>query len=210
MAHQSNNSLLYVMAVAQEYGDQLRQRIKPFFTGVGPVEAGTLLAGELARRQVQDTLPDVVVSIGSAGSRTLEQTRVFQVAEVSYRDMDASALGFAKGVTPFLEMPATLSLPYRIDGLPTARLSTGGTVVSGDGYADIDADMVDMETFAHLRACQLFNVPLIGLRGISDGKDDLNHIDDWLEYLHVIDANLARAVDRLESALSNNQLKSRI
>ena len=67
---------------------------------------------------------------------------------------------------------------------------------------DIDAEMVDMETFAVLRACQHFGVPLIGLRGISDGAAELRHVDDWTEYLHVIDEKLADAVDRLADAIA--------
>jgi adenosylhomocysteine nucleosidase len=46
-------------------------------------------------------------------------------------------------------------------------------------------------------------VPVLGLRGISDGKAELNHIDDWTEYLHVIDEKLAHAVDRLEQAIAS-------
>ncbi len=63
--------------------------------------------------------------------------------------------------------------------------------------------MVDMETFAVLRACQSFNIPLIGLRGISDGRHDVNHIDDWTQYLHLIDKKLALAVDSLQTALED-------
>ena len=51
--------------------------------------------------------------------------------------------------------------------------------------------MVDMETFAVLRACQRFDVPLIALRGISDGAAELGHINDWTQYLHIIDEKLA-------------------
>ena len=58
-----------------------------------------------------------------------------------------------------------------------------------------------METFACMRACQHFGVPLIGLRGISDGDTDVDHIGDWLEYLHVVDEKLAQAVAKLESAI---------
>ena len=63
-----------------------------------------------------------------------------------------------------------------------------------------------METFAVLRACQRFGVPLIGLRGISDGKADVHHIDDWTEYLHVIDERLAEAVDRLKDAIKAGEI----
>jgi adenosylhomocysteine nucleosidase len=92
--------ILYVMAVDNEYGPALRARITPLMTGVGPVEAAVSLTLELARLDAKDRLPQMVVSLGSAGSRTLEQLGVYQATHVSYRDMDASALGFAKGETP--------------------------------------------------------------------------------------------------------------
>src|SRR5690606_16567943 len=44
------------------------------------------------------------------------------------------------------------------------------------------------------------------LRGISDGKAELNHVSDWTEYLHIIDEKLAAAVDQLAQALSNGSL----
>ena len=65
-----------------------------------------------------------------------------------------SPLGFPKGVTPLLDLPPVLSLPCPIQDVPTATLSTGGDVVSGAAYAAIEADMVDMETWALVRAGQ--------------------------------------------------------
>jgi len=67
--------------------------------------------------------------------------------------------------------------------------------------------MVDMETFACLRACQLFGVPLIGLRGISDGAADLRHVNDWTEYLHIIDEKLAAAIGLLEQAIESGAIR---
>ena len=55
--------------------------------------------------------------------------------------------------------------------------------------------MVDMESFAVLRAARRFAVPMIGLRGISDGRNDLTGLHDWTEYLHVIDEKLAAALE---------------
>lgn len=199
----ASRKVLFVMAADAEYGVFLRTRISPLMTGVGPVEAAVVLTKELARLSSHDDLPDLVVSLGSAGSATLEQAEVYQVSEVSYRDMDASAFGFEKGKTPFLDLPVSVELPLRIPGIPTATLSTGANVVSGAAYQSIPADMVDMETFAILRACQSFGIPLIGLRGISDGRHDVNHIDDWTQYLHVIDKKLALAVDGLQTALED-------
>jgi adenosylhomocysteine nucleosidase len=193
--------VLYVMAVEAEYGPHLRARFTPLMTGVGPVEAAVVLTRALAGLEAAGGLPDLVVSLGSAGSATLGQTEVFQATRVGYRDMDASPLGFPKGETPFLGLPAEVDLPLRVPGVPEATLSTGADIVSGAAYDGIDADMVDMETWALLRACQAWEVPLVALRGISDGAAELEHVGNWTEFLHVIDEKLGDAVDRLEAAL---------
>ena len=202
----SGKDVLFVMAADAEYGPHLRKRFVPLMTGVGPVEAAVSLGAELGRRSIGSALPALVVSLGSAGSRRLEQTEVYQAVSVSYRDMDASPLGFEKGVTPFLDLPATVSLPFRIAGIKEASLSSGAAIVSGQAYAAITAEMVDMETFSVLRACQHFGVPLVALRGISDGAADLKHVGDWTEYLHVIDEKLAASVDRLEAAILSGEI----
>ncbi|MEB2844892.1 5'-methylthioadenosine/S-adenosylhomocysteine nucleosidase [Rhizobiales bacterium RZME27] len=202
----AGKSVLFVMAVDAEYGPHLKSRITPLMTGVGPVEAAVVLSRELTLLETAGGLPHLVVSLGSAGSRNLEQTGVYQVSSVAYRDMDASPLGFEKGATPFLDHPAILPLPLAVPGIPRASLSTGGNIVSGAAYDLIAADMVDMETFAVMRCCQLFDVPLIGLRGISDGRQELKHVGNWTEYLHVIDEKLADAVDKLTKAIESGQL----
>lgn len=198
--------VLFVMAAEAEYGKHLKKLIAPLITGIGPVEAAVVLSTKLHKMQYENQLPDLVVSLGSAGSAHLEQTEVYQAISVSYRDMDASALGFAKGQTPLLDLPVTVPLNLSIPDIAKARLSTGANIVSGSAYHSIDADMVDMETFACLRSCQYFSIPLIGLRGISDGDDELQHVNDWTQYLHVIDEKLAEAVLKLEEAIYNGLL----
>lgn len=193
--------ILFVMAAEQEYGPHLQERFVPLMTGVGPVESAIVVAAELMHLKITHALPDLVVSLGSAGSQSLEQTQVYQISSVSYRDMDATALGVAKGVTPFLGLPAVLEIKQLLDGIPAASLSTGGNIVSGQAYTVIESDMVDMETYAVLRACQHFDVPFIGFRGISDGAEELRHIQDWTQYLHIIDERLAVCVDALKKAI---------
>jgi len=194
-------TILYLMAATAEFGPFLQARIKPVLIGVGPVEAaiGTMRALSGIER------PRLVVSLGSAGSRTLQQSEVYQAHSVSYRDMDASPLGFPRGQTPFLDLPPVLPLKT-ITGLPTASLSTGANIVSGAAYEGIDAQMVDMETYAVLRACQSFQLPLLALRGISDGVADLGRLSDWTQYLHIIDRKLAAAIDLIEAAVASNEI----
>ena len=193
--------VLFLMAADAEYGPALRARIRPLRTGVGPVEAALATAVALAGLSAAGRLPALAVCLGSAGSRTLEQGAVYQASSVSWRDIDASALGFAKGVTPFLDREPETRLPTPLS-LPSARLSTGGNIVTGAAYDAIDADMVDMETYAVLRACEHFGVPLLGLRGISDGAEDLRHYDGWAALLPALDGHLATAVDELAATLA--------
>ncbi|MDQ1900331.1 5'-methylthioadenosine/S-adenosylhomocysteine nucleosidase [Paracoccus sp. WLY502] len=195
--------VLFVMAAEAEYGPALRARIDPLITGIGPVEGAVQLTAALAGMR---DLPRLIVSLGSAGSARLEQAEVYQATAVAYRDMDASPLGFEKGRTPLLDLPVRVALPHRVEGIPTATLSTGANIVSGGAYDTVAEDMVDMETFAHLRAAQHFGVPLIGLRGISDGAAELQHLSDWTQYLHIIDEKLALAVDRIADQLANGRL----
>lgn len=196
-------TILYVMAAQAEYGTFLQARIKPLMTGVGPVEAAVVVTRALAEARL---LPRLVVSLGSAGSKSLEQCGLYQATSVSYRDMDASALGFSKGQTPFLDLPPILPLGPTLPGIATASLSTGANIVSGAAYDGIAADMVDMETYAVLRACQAFGVPLLALRGISDGVAELGQVSDWTQYLHIIDEKLAAAVDLIEAEVAAGRL----
>jgi adenosylhomocysteine nucleosidase len=194
-------SVLFVMAAEAEYGPHLRKLFAPLICGVGPVEAAVSLSAKLAGLEAQNRLPDLVLSLGSAGSRTLEQTGIYQVSHVLYRDMDASALGFPKGQTPFLDLPPVVELPCPFPDLPAATLATGASVVSGAAYDGIPADMVDMETYGLLRAAQKFDVLLIGLRGISDGARELRHVDDWRAFLHVLDEKLAGIVEGMGNVI---------
>ena len=189
--------MLFVMATDHEYGPALRARIDPLITGVGVVEAAAVTAATLAGLAEP---PDLVVSLGSAGSRRKPLGEVFQISHVSWRDMDASPLGFPRGVTPFLDVAPVQRLVTPLTNWPTATLSTGSDIVSGDAYDRIDTDLVDMETWAILRVCQRAGVPLMGLRGVSDGPGELDSIHGWTELLDLLDERLAAAVDALAAS----------
>ncbi|MBB4614374.1 5'-methylthioadenosine/S-adenosylhomocysteine nucleosidase [Novosphingobium taihuense] len=187
---------LFVMAAEPEYGPHLRARFVPLITGIGPVEAALHVGIALARLEAAGTLPDLIVCLGSAGSRRCALGSIHQIGSVSWRDMDASALGVEPGVVPYLDEPKDLPLETPVD-LPVATLSSGGDVVSGDHWGRVSADMVDMETYAVARAARTFGVPLVGLRGVSDGPGELAGAHDWHKLLGYLDGELAKAVDLL-------------
>ena len=122
--------ILFIMAIEDEYGPNLRSRFTPLMTGVGPIEAAISTTMALQYVQQHEALPDLAVSLGSAGSRVCNLGEVYQVASVSWRDMNATRLGFEKGVTPFLDHPVNLPLHTPLD-IPTVRLSTGANIVGG-------------------------------------------------------------------------------
>jgi adenosylhomocysteine nucleosidase len=193
------------MATEQEYGPELKQRIHPLITGVGPVEAAAFTSEVLAQLKARNELPSLVFSLGSAGSRNLEHAAVYQLASVRYRDMDCSPLGFARGVVPFLGEPAVIPIPYQIPGIASASIATGASIVSGSMYDAIEADMVDMESYAVYRAAKRFGVPMIGLRGITDGKSELSRYEDWADYLEIVDHKLAADIDVFSAAVESGK-----
>ena len=195
--------VLFVMATEQEYGPALKKRIHPLITGVGPVEAASVTSEVLARLKAEGELPHLVFSLGSAGSRNLEHAEVYQLASVSYRDMDCSSLGFPRGVVPFLDEPGVIPISQQIPGIASASIATGASIVSGNAYDAIEADMVDMESYAVYRAAKRFGVPMIGLRGITDGKTELSRYEDWADYLEIVDRKLAADIDRFFAAVES-------
>ncbi len=60
--------------------------------GFGPVKAAVRVGVELTQPAVCNALPDLIVCLGSAGSRKLEQVTVDYVTSVLYRNMDSSAV----------------------------------------------------------------------------------------------------------------------
>ena len=198
-------SVLTLVAAQSEYGIKMREAgIYPEFIGIGPIEASFNATKILMRQQFDNKLPDVIFSVGTAGSATLNQADLYQITSASYRDMNAVAFGFPKGVTPFADYPAVFELPMLFKDMPTASIATGACVINKQGsagitFSDIDADCVDMETYAVMRVAHEFKIPVIGLRGISDGKHDSHGIASWEEYLSIIDVKIANFYNRLHS-----------
>lgn len=194
---------LVVMATRAEFGPALAARVTPLIIGVGPVEAAVATTRALA---TLPRLPRLVLSLGSAGSARLDHLGIYQASHVAWRDIDASPLGFARGTTPFLDLPACLPLSPALPGVAQATLSTGGNIVTGAAYDSIAEDMVDMETYAIVRACMTYDVPLIALRGISDGHAPVGQMTDWTDALPILDQKLATTVDLLATALAQGLL----
>lgn len=201
-------SILTLIAAKAEYGQALQQIVPDaHIIGVGPIEATFSTTKILMQLHSENKLPDIIFSIGTAGSLILDQGELYQISSVAYRDMDARAFGFDKGVTPFAHYPAEFTLPYLFEDLPKASLSSGAMIInkqdeSAISFKDISQDCVDMETYAIARVGYDFQIPVIGLRGISDGKQDSVGIATWEEYLHIIDQKISDFYKRVQKETS--------
>jgi adenosylhomocysteine nucleosidase len=77
IARIGGHAVLFVMATEHEYGPHLKSRIDPLITGVGPVEAAASVGATLAALAHHGSLPDLLFTLGSAGSRRLEHAEVY-------------------------------------------------------------------------------------------------------------------------------------
>lgn len=177
---------LLVFALEQE-SQNMFDDFDVLYTGVGKINAAYTLI-----KRIQETKPEMVVNIGTAGSRKFPGGSVVNCTSFIQRDMDASPLGFEHFQTPFSHDPVTLQYGRRVDSLPESSCGTGDNFDVSEAAAQFGA--VDMEGYALALICQRENIPFLCLKYISDGADEGADMD-WNAALHV-------AAEKLRSALN--------
>ena len=164
------SDLLVVMALAEEAGGRLEAAgADVLYTGVGKVNATYALTRELWRRRTASATVTRVLNLGTAGSVGWPRGSVIACDRFVQRDMDATALGFAAGVTPFDTTPAELCLPPELPFLPAARCASGDSFVTAALAARMD--VLDMEAFACARVCLAEGVRFACAKYVTDGAD---------------------------------------
>jgi adenosylhomocysteine nucleosidase len=162
---------LVVMALELEAGDVFeRAGVSVLYTGVGKINAAYHLAIQLgAYGRAGAPLP-LVVNFGTAGSPQFPTGSVVACRSFVQRDMDASALGFEVGQTPFDHVPLVLSFPA-LDDLGLSE----GVCGSGDSFATTcigaSCSVFDMEAYALAKVCWLQGTRFASIKYITDGAD---------------------------------------
>ncbi len=189
MASDAPGILVAMALPAESAGVFQAAGIDVLYTGVGKVNAAITLTRRLARLSREGRGPPLVVNFGTAGSARIPARTLVACRRFVDRDMDVAALGFAPGVTPFDEFPATLEFPAVFTGLPEAVCG------SGDSFATSDhgpvCDVVDMEAYALAKACRIEGAGFACAKYVSDGADE-NAAAHWKE-------NVAGAAERFLS-----------
>ena len=107
-----NNSLLVVMALEVESQGLFAERAVPvLYTGIGKVNATYRLTRALVQHRAEHVTMPRVVNFGTAGIPTLPPGSIVACHRFVQRDMDVTGLGFARGTTPFDDVPPTLENP---------------------------------------------------------------------------------------------------
>lgn len=156
---------LIVFALEAESSD-LFDAYRVLYTGVGKVQATLSLSLELTKSK-----PDLVINMGTAGSRNFKAADIVNPISFVQRDMDATALGFQAFQTPFASCPPVLSYGLRLPSLPQAICGTGDNFSVHEEFGDGLYDVVDMEAYALASTCKVYDVPFLCLKYISDGAD---------------------------------------
>ena len=163
--------VLVAMALPAEAAGRFEAAgIAVLYTGVGKVNAAIAMTRRLACYAHAGEKPPLVLNFGTAGSlrhapRTLVACRRFVD-----RDMDATALGFAHGTTPFDELPPMIEVPVQVPGLPDAICGTGDSFSTHAGVHAVD--VVDMEAYAIAKACRVAGAEFACAKFVSDGADE--------------------------------------
>lgn len=170
-------SLIVAVALKDESAGLLESAgAEILYTGVGKVNATYALTKYLVEARARGGAMPGVLNLGTAGSRVFATGSLVACHRFIQRDMDATALGFAAGATPFDPTPAELVLDVLLPELPAALCSSGDSFVTRD--APLAGEVVEMEAFALARVCMAEQVPFACAKYVTDGLDPQS-ASDW-------------------------------
>ena len=151
--------VLLIIALKEELPRNLLPEFNIEYCGVGKINA-TYKALEIISKYE----PKLIINFGTAGSLRKNLFGLHEVSHFFQRDMDARALGFKIGVTPFEERSV---IDFGRTGL---SCSSGDNFVSSP--PELKTDLVDMEAYAIAKVCVLKNVQFMCFKYVSDNANE--------------------------------------
>ena len=159
MLFHKRQEVLLIIALKEELPRNLLPEFNIEYCGVGKINA-TYKALEIISKYE----PKLIINFGTAGSLRKNLFGLHEVSHFFQRDMDARALGFKIGVTPFEERSV---IDFGRTGL---SCSSGDNFVSSP--PELKTDLVDMEAYAIAKVCVLKNVQFMCFKYVSDNADE--------------------------------------
>ena len=155
----NRQEVLLIIALKEELPRNLLPEFNIEYCGVGKINA-TYKALEIISKYE----PKLIINFGTAGSLRKNLFGLHEVSHFFQRDMDATALGFKIGVTPFEERSV---IDFGRTGL---SCSSGDNFVSSP--PELKTDLVDMEAYAIAKVCLLKNIQFMCFKYVSDNADE--------------------------------------
>lgn len=174
--HFAIDRTLFVFALDSEAGKVFNDKNK-LVTGIGKVNAAMELTQEIHRSR-----PELIVNLGSAGSRSFQKGEVVCCTKFIQRDMDVRGLGFGKYETPLSGIPPVLEYGLIKEGLPQGICGTGDSFEMN--HTETDYNIVDMEAYPLALIAMKKNIPFLCLKYISDDAGS-EAADDWAVQVHL-------------------------
>ena len=176
--------ILILVAVEEELGVKDLPDFKIHYTGVGKINAA-IKTLEIIR----DYTPTHIINYGTAGTLNKTLNGLVEVTRFSQRDMDASALGFRVGQTPFDDIE---EISFGKEGY---SCGTGDSFVTK--IPKLKTDLVDMEAYAMAKICYVNKIKFRCFKYVSDNADgDAN--DDWIKNVSMGKRLFIRKMNSLE------------
>lgn len=158
---------------------------------------GKVLSSILAQHCIEKYQPQALLftGVGGALNPNLEIGDIVVAKETMQHDMDASAVGFERGLVPFTdyriistdEKLRKLALSIKISGINIVE----GRILSGDQFIthenpnrkilveDLKGDLTEMEGAAVGLVCTIHKIPHLIVRSVSDKADHGSTVDFW-------------------------------
>lgn len=173
------------------------ERVEVSFAGMDTVTecigVGKVNAAIAAMDAVQRHRPDLVVSMGTAGTLVHEVGDVVVCSEFVDRDLEKTGLGMlCHRLTMF---SAAGAVRFGLEG----RVGFGGVCNTGDSFlteaVPTEGDVFEMEAFAVACVCRRFGLPFFAVKYVTDviGR---NSVKQWAEKLSDARAGLSAFVQK--------------
>lgn len=151
-------------------------------TGMGKLNASCSLVEYVW--ECQDEIK-LVINLGSCGSKTLGNGLVLVEKFSSWDQEFPEDLGEGNKTYEVGDGLEQYSLPW-----PRVHCATGDKFVTNQ---EIAADVFDMEAYALAYVCDLYNIPLLSVKYVSDSGS----VGDWYRAIEHVRAGLGGAFDRI-------------
>ena len=177
------NTDIVILAALKEECNKIKSPFPIYYTGIGKINAA------ITTIRICQKYPDLktIINFGTAGSNNISPGELVDCTKFVQRDMDATALGFPIGQTPYDSIPFILEF-NKTKNLIGKQLTCG----TGDNFStNIEYDVVDMEAYSIAKICWIYQINFISYKYITDNGDP----NDWKE-------NLSNGIYKFEKLIS--------